>query len=200
MLNNRLARSQLCISTGCFTLRYTNHKEIGIFKLPSRSGDFYKQWKNYFLSVLCKFREADDNLKKKISPGDIYFCERHFVKLIASAHQPAFMSGCLTINHTCFPCLPRWEGGEFGKVGEQCTGKMGKVYEWSEVVRWERWENSDVAQSERWEGSEEAIWERWGIVRWQGGRFPVLFNSGRRRVRPRFHLFVSDANQRNEGA
>ena len=23
-----------------------------------------------------------------------------------ASHQPAFMSGCLTISHTCFPCLP----------------------------------------------------------------------------------------------
>ena len=36
--------------------------------------------KMIFLSVLCKYREADDNLKKRISSGDIYFCERHFVK------------------------------------------------------------------------------------------------------------------------
>ena len=69
-----------CVFPGCFTSRYTKHKDIGIFKLPSRSGDFYKQWKNDFLSVLCKYREADDNLKKRISSGDIYFCERHFVK------------------------------------------------------------------------------------------------------------------------
>ena len=127
MVNNRHARSQPCISTGCFTSRYRKHKHIGIFKLPSRSGDFYKQWKNDFLSVLCKYREADDNLKKRISPGDIYFCERHFVKLIASAkfrsprgasHRPASMSGCLTISHMCLSCLPRWERGELEKVGE----------------------------------------------------------------------------------
>ena len=37
------------------------------------------------------------------------------------------------------------------------------------------------------------------VARWQGGRFPVLFKDGGRRVRPRFHLFVSDANQQNEG-
>ena len=90
----------------------------------------------------------------------------------------------------------RWEGGELGKVS-------------SEVGRWERWENSEVAQSERWEGSEVSIWERWRggelvrwqggkdgrLVMWQGGRFPVLFRDGGRRVRPRFRLFVSDANQ-----
>ena len=81
------------------------------------------------------------------------------------------------------------------------------------VARWERWENSEVAQSERWEGSEvfgkngrRGGVVRWQgrkegrVVRWQGGRFPVLFKTGGRRVRPRFHLFISDANQRNEGA
>ena len=31
--------------------RDTQNKNIGIFKLPSRSGDFHKQWKNDFLSV-----------------------------------------------------------------------------------------------------------------------------------------------------
>ena len=40
-----------------------------------------------------------------------------------ASHQPAFMSGCLTISHTCLP-LPcqvstsRWEGGEPGKIGQ----------------------------------------------------------------------------------
>ena len=39
------------------------------------------------------------------------------------------------------------------------TGKVGKVYDWSEVARWERGKNSEVTQSERWEGTEVAIWE-----------------------------------------
>ena len=30
---------------------------------------------------------------------------------------------------------------------------MGKVYEGSELVRWERWENVEVARSKRWEAS-----------------------------------------------
>ena len=34
------------------------------------------------------------------------------------------------------------------------------------------------------------------VARRQGGRFPVLFKDGGRRVRPRFHLFVSDANNK----
>ena len=62
------------------------------------------------------------------------------------------------------------------------------------------------------EGSEVAIWERCGrggvvrwhsgtgarAVKWQGERLSVLFKCGRRRVRPRFHLFISDPNQQNE--
>ena len=47
----------------------------------------------------------------------------------------------------------RWEGGELGKVGESWAWKTGKVYEWSEVARWERWGNSEVTQSERYESS-----------------------------------------------
>ena len=35
---------------------------------------------------------------------------------------------------------------------------------------------------------------------WQGERFLVVFNGGERRVTPRFHLFVSDADQLNDGA
>ena len=58
-------------------------------------------------------------------------------------HLPAFMSGCLTISHMCFALstywksvailevsICRWERGELGK--------MGKVYDWSEVTSWER--------------------------------------------------------------
>ena len=33
------------------------------------------------------------------------------------------------------------------------------------------------------------------MVKWQGGRFLVLFKSGGHRVSPRFHLFISDVDQ-----
>ena len=46
---------------------------------------------------------------------------------------------------------------------------MGKLFEWSEVARWERWENSEVAQLERWERNEVAIWERGKVVSREGG-------------------------------
>ena len=44
-----------------------------------------------------------------------------------------------------------------------------------------------MARSERWEGSEVAKWVVPGFIRGWG-----------RSVSPRFHLFASDGNQRNE--
>ena len=38
------------------------------------------------------------------------------------------------------------------------------------------------------------------VVRWQGGRFLVLFKGGRCRVSQRFNIFVSDVNQWNKAA
>ena len=37
-------------------------------------------------------------------------------------------------------------------------------------------------------------------MKWQGGRLLVVFKGGGCRVTPRFHLLVSDVNQRNNGA
>ena len=36
------------------------------------------------------------------------------------------------------------------------------------------------------------------VVRWEGGRFMVLFKSGEHSGSPRFYLLVSDVNQGNE--
>ena len=41
---------------------------------------FTSNGKMIFLLVLCNYHEADNNLKKRISSGDIYFCKRHFVE------------------------------------------------------------------------------------------------------------------------
>ena len=38
------------------------------------------------------------------------------------------------------------------------------------------------------------------VARWQGERFLILFKGGGCRVSSRLYLFVSDVNQRNEGA
>ena len=48
----------------------------------------------------------------------------------------------------------------------------------------------------RWQGGKGRR-----VVKWQGGRFLVLFKCGGHRMSPRFHLFVSDVDQQwNKGA
>ena len=56
------------------------------------------------------------------------------------------------------------------------------------VVKWQIGIGGRVV---RWQGGNSG-----GVVMWQGGRF----EGGGCRVIPRFHCFVSDVNQRNEGA
>ena len=45
----------------------------------------------------------------------------------------------------------------------------------------------------KWQGGKDGR-----VVRWQCGRFLVLFKGGGCRVKPRFHMFVSDTKQQNE--
>ena len=134
------------------------------------------------------------------------------------------MSGCLTISHTSFLCLPsertllfwsylsvvgrevsleRWESSELGKWERRMSvvrwqgGKGGRIMKWhgrrgGKVVRWWFVKGGRV---KRWQGGKDGR-----VVRWQGRRFLVSFKGWGCRVRPRFHLFVYDANQWNEGA
>ena len=65
-------------------------------------------------------------------------------------------------------------------------------WEDSEVAIWERWGlgwGSEMARQERWESSEVARWE-----------IPCLIQGWGMQGETRFHFFVSDANQQNEGA
>ena len=134
------------------------------------------------------------------------------------------MIGCLTISHTSLLCLPsftilwtllfwsylfvvgrevsweRWESSELEKWERHISvvrWQSGRIMKWHsrrscKVVRWWFVKGGRVM---RWQGGKD---ER--VVRWQGGRFLVLFKGWGCRVRPRFHLFVYDANQWNEGA
>ena len=65
-------------------------------------------------------------------------------------------------------------------------GKLGGTAGSEEVARWKRCKGNEVAI--RLERSR-------GVVKWQGGRFLVLFKSGEHRVSPKFHLFVSDIDK-----
>ena len=69
------------------------------------------------------------------------------------------------------------------------------MYEGSKVARWE---NSEVARLQRWEGSEVVRWERWETSEVARSKVLVIFKGGMQG--PRFHLFISDVNQRKEGA
>ena len=68
------------------------------------------------------------------------------------------------------------------------------------------WQVGKGARVSRWQGGEGARVVMWQggkggrVVKWQGGRFLVLFNNWGLRVSPRYHLLVSDVDQRNEGA
>ena len=57
-----------------------------------------------------------------------------------------------------------------------------------DMIRWKG------GRAERWQGGRSGI-----VVRWQGGRFLILFKNGECRFSLRFHLFVSDVNQGDEG-
>ena len=69
-----------------------------------------------------------------------------------------------------------------------------------------KWQGGKAARIVRWHSRRDGKVVRWlfgkdgRVVRWQGGRFPVLFKGRDCRARPRFHLFVCDANHQNEEA
>ena len=101
-----------------------------------------------------------------------------------------------------------WEGGKNGRVVSWEGGKGGRVVSWKggkggRIVRqqgqrgWRAvtWEVGKDGRMVSWKGGKGArvVWWHGGkggrVVKWKGGRFLVLFESGRRRVSPRFHLF-----------
>ena len=68
-----------------------------------------------------------------------------------------------------------------------------------------RWESEECGRAVRWQGGKGGK-----VVRWQGEkggrmvrqkveRYLVLFKDGGHKMSPRFHLFVSNVNQGNEG-
>ena len=57
-----------------------------------------------------------------------------------------------------------------------------------------RWEGGKGGRM-RWQGGKGRR-----VVRWEDGRFLVLFKGGEHRVSPRFYVFVSDVNQGNKEA
>nr|XP_047132581.1 uncharacterized protein LOC124811270 [Hydra vulgaris] len=44
-----------------------------------RTGDFYKKWRQRLLAIITKYRDFDKDLKERLSKGNIYICENHFL-------------------------------------------------------------------------------------------------------------------------
>ena len=67
-----------CAFPGC-TVSYTQkHNFITCFKIPTRTVEYYVNWKNNILQVLNKYREVDKDLRDRINGGKVFICERHY--------------------------------------------------------------------------------------------------------------------------
>ena len=68
-----------CVFPGCGVQRIPKYEGIALFKLPSREGHFFQQWKEWIVQVILKYREADSRLKERIKNGKVHVCEKHFI-------------------------------------------------------------------------------------------------------------------------
>ena len=67
-----------CVFPGCTVSRTDKHKDIGIFKVPTRKDEFHSDWRKNLINVITRYRENDTALKDQITAGNVYICERHF--------------------------------------------------------------------------------------------------------------------------
>ena len=136
-----------------------------VARLQGRILWVWPRYRNFMLSIWCfkwilsdmfKWSNGQQNtllfqrsviVSREGKFFNVWYCEPS-VMLIASAksqsvrgasHQPAFMSGCLTISHMCLPCLLSERRLLFSKwlflVGRE--------------VSWERWESSEPRRWKR---------------------------------------------------
>ncbi|XP_012566352.2 uncharacterized protein LOC105850424 [Hydra vulgaris] len=68
-----------CCLPGCTVSRSIKHKDITLFRIPIRTGDFYKKWRQRLLAIITQYRDFDKDLKERLSKGNIYICENHFL-------------------------------------------------------------------------------------------------------------------------
>ena len=70
-----------CAFNDCTTNRANKsgkYKDITLFKITSREGEFYENWKKGVLSILTRYRVVDQNLKEIIQKGNVFICENHY--------------------------------------------------------------------------------------------------------------------------
>ena len=69
-----------------------------------------------------------------------------------ASHQPASMSGCLTISHTCLPCLSSER--TLLSLGGKWAGKGGRVMSWEgRKGVWVEWGGKVGKVEEYWGGA-----------------------------------------------
>jgi hypothetical protein len=67
-----------CSIVGCSTSR--RNKELSIFKIPSETTDFNRNWRKELINIITKDRVIDDSLRRQIDSSRLYICEKHFSK------------------------------------------------------------------------------------------------------------------------
>ena len=68
-----------CVFPGCGVQRISKYEGIGLFKITSRQGDFYAEWRNKTIDVISSYRVVDKDLKRRMDEGKVFICERHFL-------------------------------------------------------------------------------------------------------------------------
>ena len=66
-----------CAFPSCGVSR--RHSGVGIFQIPKRNDTFHMEWRENLLAVLKKYRVVDKVFKERMSSGNVYICEKHFV-------------------------------------------------------------------------------------------------------------------------
>ena len=70
-----------CVLNDCFTNKANKsgkYAGISLFKITTRSGEFYERWRKEVLNIVSKYRVVNADLKNQIQRGNIYFCEKHY--------------------------------------------------------------------------------------------------------------------------
>ena len=177
-----------------------HHHELLFYHYTKLSNAAYTQ--KFILGLLfflVFLRNIKINIVHKIGLTKLFVTRVCPVYLVKECCQFAVIY--LFLRGTWAGIVGSWESSE-PERWEMCMSVVG----WQDrtgrrVVRWHGWRGWEVV---RWQFGKRGRVVRWQVrkdgrvARWQGGRFLVLFIDGRCRVKPRFHLFISDANQQNK--
>ena len=73
-----------CVFPGCTVSRTDKHKDIGIFKVPTRKDEFHSDWRKNLINVITRYRENDTALKDQITAVTFIFVKDIFHQVILS--------------------------------------------------------------------------------------------------------------------